>query len=701
MLRFTKSLTALAVGLQLLGCGEETNFTNVDRSVALPTNSQDLIAAPQYLLNFKAGSLETADITIDTGFNLIQQSFALRQEPKTEDIHQQNDRVIHEDIFMQGHKGISSEQTFSIAEAGIFDLLIVIDDSSSMVPYQKRIGARLPSLLKHITNTNWRIAVVTTSSPCLNKTTDGRTYLTRADFDKDPTAAAADFMAMINVGEFGLTVERGILRATQAMTASGCASESNVWLRPDSQRSVLLVTDEKNCGSASNEDCIGDPDHSANYFFDRVGTNVTFNAFLLLQDPPAANASDPNDPNHDCENSGSYSNFYPTAYITMVQGTNGLYADVCRSDYDTILEQISLNVSKKINLQYELAFPAEAEFTSIKIDGKPVSRFTASGKTVSILDPVSSSNSVITIKYKHSPVPMKKAFGPKSPVDSKTFEVLVDGKALNKADYQYNPANGELELKNLPPERAEIKMRYRHDSPLLTSFAYGKDVVPGSLEVLVNGGAVQNYRIDESQKRVIFTEAPQDGLPVRLRYERPGDRTTRYEVQGAFPEQIENFKLLDAASDEIIEARIEAGQLVLPEAMVSEGRKVKALYNLNYEFKDRVFSAKIGQTPYPGTVKVEANGQAELCTKDLAVKAEEISFSCLDEDFEKVNLSYQYAKDYRNSFDLDLSYSGPRSIAVYVNGVETQDYHLIDDQVVILKKFLPPGSDVKILVKPL
>lgn len=701
MSRINHSLWALTVGLQLAACGSETSFTDVGRSESLSPNSQDLLAAPEYLLSFKAGTLETADIEIDTGFNLIHQNFALRQEPKTEDVHTQNDRVVHEDIFTQGHKGLSASQSFSISEAGIFDLLIVIDDSSSMAPYQKRIGKRLPSLLKHITNTNWRIAVVTTSSACLNKTSDGRKYLTRADWDKDSAAAAADFMQLINVGEFGQTVERGILTATQAMTGMGCASESNSWLRPDSQRAVLMVTDEKNCGSASNEGCMGDPDESASYFFDRVGTGVTFNAFLLLQDPPAADASNPSDPNHDCENSGGYVDFYPTSYLTMVQGTSGLYADICRSDYDSILEQISLNVSKKINIQYELAFPAVTEFTSIAIDGKEIKKFTTSGKTVTIQEGVSPTSSIITIKYKHSPVPMKKAFGPKSPVDAKTFELLVNNERLDKSQYQYNPGTGELELKNLPPENAEIKMRYRHDSPLLTSFAYNGNMVDGTMEVLVDGRPVQNFVVDRQQKRIIISEAPADGKSVRLRYEKPGDRTTRYSVLGAFPDQIENFELVDSESGEVLGAKLEGDQLVLPEAVVSEGRKVHAVYNLNYEFKDKVFNARIGESPYPGTVKVNANGQEDLCTEGLSIRAEQISFSCRDEDFEKVHLSYQFAKDYRNSFDLNIDYSGPRSLTVFVNDQQIDDYHVFGDQIVILKKLLPPGSEVKVRVKPL
>ena len=52
---------------------------------------------------------------------------------------------------------------------GIDDVLvgIVIDDSDSMDGYQQKLANNLPSILTHIGNTNWRIAVATTSDPCL------------------------------------------------------------------------------------------------------------------------------------------------------------------------------------------------------------------------------------------------------------------------------------------------------------------------------------------------------------------------------------------------------------------------------------------------------------------------------------------------------------------------------------------------------
>ncbi|RYZ61720.1 MAG: hypothetical protein EOP09_19610, partial [Proteobacteria bacterium] len=200
----------------------------------------------------------------------------------------------------------------------------MIDNSSSMGPYQGRLSKTLPDILRHISNTNWRIAVVTSSSSCLRKTDSGKAYITRADFDKNSVIADADFQKLIKVGEGGNPVERGIMMMTQAMQETGCDAGNVTWLRPDSQRAVLLLTDENNCGSAPNEGCVGQPYEKADYFYSRVGKSVTVNAMLLTQEPPSTSQSNPADPNHDCENSGGYGEApNPTEYYKLVADTGG------------------------------------------------------------------------------------------------------------------------------------------------------------------------------------------------------------------------------------------------------------------------------------------------------------------------------------------------------------------------------------------
>jgi hypothetical protein len=695
------SLLSVLMGFSMAaGCGaDKTYFRSLDDNGGPPAEAS-ADAAPEYLKTFEAGQLANADLTISSGFNLIQQDFLLVQAPKSAELSQQIDRAVFEDLLTQGNNGTTAQQSFSIAEAGIFDLLIVMDNSSSMGPYQNRLSMNLPSILRYVSNTNWRIAVVTTTSACLNRTSDGRKYITRADYDANPTKAQADFQNLIKIGEGGDPVEKGIKMAADAMTAQGCASTSNEWLRADSQRSILMITDEKNCGSGSNEGCPGAPFESAQYYYDRVGYNTPFNALLLLQEPPNVTA-DPNDPNRDCENSGGYLDPpNPSEYLRMVNDTGGISSDVCRSNYSSVLEQISLNVRKKINIQFELDYPAVATSLDISLDGKKIKSFSVSGRTLTILEAVPETAQSLTVAYKHSPVTMVKTFNPSRIPDGSSLDVFINGEKLAKTLYAYDEVSQSLELNNIPPEYAQIKLRYRDNVALRTVFNYVQNFVPGSLEVWVNDKEVSNYSHDPANKRVSFSTAPSDASAISLRYEMPGDRRLKYPILGADAARIENFRLIDRESQEELGAQVDNGNLLVDNDAIANGRKVRAIYNMNHDFKDKLYSIAINGQPFPGTLKISAEGDEQICKRDIEIGEDTIGFACDDEDFEKLSVSYQYADSYKNSFDISVDYSGPKTYRVYVNTSEIKNYFITENKLIILKKDLPPGSIVKVLIQP-
>lgn len=688
-----KLAVSLFAGPVLTSCSQEAvPFHSINNRVGQPIDIPSGDAGGDIIKTFRSGTLGNVELTMDSGFPLMRQGFLLRQEPKQQEQEIQLDRPRLESTFIQGHSGISAAQSFMVSEAGVFDLLLVIDNSSSMQPYQERLSQTLPDILRHISNTNWRIAVVTTTDPCLSKTKDGRRYLTRADYDSDPVKADLDFKEMLVVGEFGNTFERGILMGTSAMLEEGCQTESNAWLRPDSQRSVLLLSDEKNCGSANNEGCPGQTYETAQYFFDKVGYNVTVNALLLLEEPPSGIAS--------CENSGGYDNSYPTEYVKLVQETGGIFRDICRSDYSVVLDQISENVSKKINAKFELKEPAVSESIELTIDGKKVNNFSVNGKTLTILDALSDQNGTLQVAYKHHPVAMVKAFAPDKSYDSETFEVFVNGNAVAAKDFTYNSGTGKVELKDLPPEKAEVRIRYRENVPLRKVFQYTQDFVDGSLEVKVDGQEIKGFQYDAQAKTVTLDKAPRDGQVVTMAYELPTHKKLAYPVQGVFSNGIEGFELLDKASGETVEAVLEDGIITVPRDVVWEGREVEAVYNLNYEFEDNVYVMAVEQLPFQGSLTIEAAGDSELCSKDVTIRDGQLSFRCQDEDFENIKVRYQYAEDYTSSFDVSVSYVGPKSYKVYVNGQETEAFHILGEKLVLLKKDLPPDSEVKVIVHP-
>ena len=119
------------------------------------------------------------------GVRFSDPELTLVQQPNTTEILQQIDRPVRTVTSYQGHDGDEEVQRFAVSEAGLMDLLIVIDDSDSMDGYQQKIANSLPSILKHVGNTNWRIAVATTSDSCLRSTESGIQIITKALYNSD------------------------------------------------------------------------------------------------------------------------------------------------------------------------------------------------------------------------------------------------------------------------------------------------------------------------------------------------------------------------------------------------------------------------------------------------------------------------------------------------------------------------------------
>ena len=131
------------------------------------------------------------------------------------------------------------------------------------------------------------------------------------------------------------------------------------------------------------------------------------------------------------------------------------------------------------------------------------------------------------------------------------------------------------------------------------------------------------------------------------------------------------------------------------------GRKVLAKYNLQHEFDGKVFVLQTPKLPFPDSLKIEAGGSnPALCSKNVAISAGKLSFECTDEDFGSIRIQYSYADDYKNTFDVAIDFSGPKTYRVFIDGVETTSFQIVDEQLVILKKDLPPESEVKVIVHP-
>ena len=275
--KFSLSLVAVVHLTIQSSCAEETKFASQDIP-RIPYNQDKVVEK-----TFQAGGLLTETVHIDPKNLTLEHDLFLTEKPSVIVSSKQKERPHYIEEFVQGGQGRDYLDSFPILESGYLDLLIVIDDSQSMTMFQDLIKDRFSDLLGKISNTNWRIAVATTSSSCLRTTFDNTKILTRYDFDRFPLLTHQRFQELISAGNSGSTIEKGILTASQALTGD-CGDPAFNWTRGDSQKVVLLVSDEKNCGSASNEGCMDQEYASADYFLNRMPSQTRVYGLLLFKD---------------------------------------------------------------------------------------------------------------------------------------------------------------------------------------------------------------------------------------------------------------------------------------------------------------------------------------------------------------------------------------------------------------------------------
>ncbi|NRA68355.1 MAG: hypothetical protein HRU19_27975 [Pseudobacteriovorax sp.] len=677
-------------GIILSSCGsQDIAFTEAPRQ----PKQDNADALPYFTQEWSSGTAQEQTVTVDTGFGLIKQTISLAQLPKTVETTNQTNRPIQTVSSQQGNDGDEITESFAISEAGLLDLLIVIDDSDSMDGYQQKLGASLPSILTHINNTNWRIAVATTSDPCLRQTAGGVRILTKALYDSDPDAGKAALEELIDV-PVKSSYERGILMGTDALQGI-CGADTTPWLRPSANISMLIVTDEENCGSASNEGCAGDAWESADYFTDVFGTTPTVHGLLLLADP---DGSDPT-----CDNSGYYDDPpNPVNYIDLIDRTGGIYDDICSSDYSTVLEQISQTVSDKINASFQLTYEPSSALT-LDIDGDAVSSHSVDADTLTINDAVDDTMTTLTVTYKHTPIAKTTVYPTGVAVDTSTLSVWVNNSKVDPSEYTYNAALQQVEFDALPPDRADIDVIFREDIALETSFSYSQDALDSSFEVWVDGVS-SSFTVDKNNKKVILTGTPVDNAQVKISYAKPGDKTLTYTPVGEKLDidALESISAVDTDTKEPIELTLDdSGKVVFTESDVWDGRNVEISYNQDIPEDQLTFQIPIQHSLDLDSLVITADEDAAVCSSDWKADDKQLTFTCSDEDFETISVRYQEVVEQSNSFSLDFDYAGPIRWAVFIDDKETDQFYRFDKTIVLLESVLKPGSTVRVEAHPL
>jgi hypothetical protein len=221
------------------------------------------------------------------------------------------------------------------------DILMIVDNSGSMAPYQDQLGQNFEQFISFFVgaNVDYHIGVTTTdpgfeeptpTTGCPNPPDPAAGRILGDVITPETDDPAATFQEIVNVGTCGSGFEMGLEAARMAVTEPLASDENAGFLREDATLSIIFVSDEEDSSPWPVNDYI-------NEFFEIKGQRARniFNASALTvtnEDKCTAEqaaASSPGD-----------------RYVDVAKQTNGLIGNLCAENFSDIVTELSLNVSQ-------------------------------------------------------------------------------------------------------------------------------------------------------------------------------------------------------------------------------------------------------------------------------------------------------------------------------------------------------------------
>lgn len=226
------------------------------------------------------------------------------------------------------------------------DILLVVDNSCSMDPYQEKLGENFLEFISFFTeaNVDYHIGVLTTSVGTNEPV--AQNGCTQADVDAIPkgghlvdgTFITADtenaeekFASMVALGICGSGYEMGLQSAYLAVTDEEAKEDNKKFLRDEASLSMIFVANEQDYSPFGVNEYI-------NAFRDVKGqrSRDVFNASALV-------VKDLEDCSTREVNAGAS---VGSRYLDVAKQTNGIRSDICADDFATIVTDLSLNASR-------------------------------------------------------------------------------------------------------------------------------------------------------------------------------------------------------------------------------------------------------------------------------------------------------------------------------------------------------------------
>lgn len=233
-------------------------------------------------------------------------------------------------------------------DASEVDILLVVDNSCSMAPYQQKLSENFDSFLTFFIegNVDYQIGVVTTTvqeveyNPLYPSCTPdmiadipaagglvGGQIITTETPDADSI-----FSEIVNVGICGDGYEMGLESARLALEAAADGSDNQGFLRDSAFLSVIFVSDEQDGSPLPVNDYLS----AFRAVKARSGERADMNASALVVNDIGACSTQQ-------INSGAAEG---TRYVDVAEQAQGLIGNICGDDFESIVTELSLNSSR-------------------------------------------------------------------------------------------------------------------------------------------------------------------------------------------------------------------------------------------------------------------------------------------------------------------------------------------------------------------
>jgi hypothetical protein len=616
--------------------------------------------------NSFAFSLDTQSVS--TGFALTDINGSKTQS------HTQITRTATTDSFKQGTVGTAINQSFTQkAEKGLVDILVVIDDSGSMIEEQTNLSNKLSALLTSIKGSSWQIGVVTTSvqahDACL------MTLIKSTDAD-----AENKFKAAVSAGTGGNSNEAGI---KQAVIGLGCSS--NPWLRSNATTAVLVVSDADNC-SNDGGDCGQDLWNNESYLINYAEQTLkkefwkNFGVYGIFSLP---------------SNKCSASEQVGTQYQRLMDYKNGSHlhknaGNICQDDYSATLNQISADIALLLENQFELSEVPDSSPVRISIDGAPVpaADYTLVNKTLTFKPGKEPSNGkVLVVDYNTGAVPRFSSVTLKNDPALETIVVKVGASPLPSSAYTLSGRT--LTFKSQPADNASITVDYRIAKALANTFQLEKIPVAGTLAVSVDAQAATGMSYDAIANQVVFQSSPIDGAAITIRYDYrigPNLTYTLPSAAGAF-----NHVIYD-------------GSVAIPFTKTGDSYTIRAANHvpgkvlmLKYEAPDAtVHTFDLPSLPVGDSVVFTKEAAECKLGRGITVNGKRLTVNCAVTVKTEIEMSYSSLETF-SSFTTDVEHPETGIWEVLIDGVRFESFTRVGNTITIdYAKYLRPGQQITI-----